>query len=102
MGHGVWREMTVREKLLENLAEIEKTVKESEPVVIEKSNKPKLVIKKPVKKVAAEPLAGALPAAVVTEQPATIQVANPITEVQKIVPTGQPMKLRIRAPPSKP
>jgi hypothetical protein len=67
----------------EALAEIEKSVKESETVVIEKSNKPKLVIKKPVKK--AEPTS-----------------TEPITEVQKIVPVGPPMKLKIRAPPVAP
>jgi hypothetical protein len=75
----------------EALAEIEKTVKDSEPVVIEKSNKPKLVIKKPVKK-----------AEVVVPVPLVAEQVLPAVDVQKIVPVGPPMKLKIRAPAPKP
>lgn len=68
----------------ESIKEIEENLKRSEPVEIEKSTKQKLVIKKPMKK-----------------QANIVVETSELVEVQNIIPTGTPFKLKIRNPMNK-
>lgn len=68
----------------ENVKDLEQLVLQSEAVVIEKSKKPKLVIKMPTK-------------AVHVEQAPEPKPLEQVIEVTKIAPVGAQMKLKIRA-----
>jgi mRNA (guanine-N7-)-methyltransferase len=71
----------------EAIKEIEENLKKSEPVEIEKSTKQKLIIKKPTKQNSQVPIDNPI------EPP-----SSELVEVKQIIPTGQPLKLKIRNP----
>jgi hypothetical protein len=78
----------------EVIKEIEENLKKTEVIEVEKLSKPKLVIKMPKKTTVKKPTN--------IEQPILdekiIEPAGEMVEVSKIIPTGQPFKLKIRAP----
>jgi hypothetical protein len=79
----------------EALKEIEESL-QTQAIEIEKSSKPKLVIKMPRKPTVKKPKNDEQMRIVEPPSENIIEPAGEIVEVSKIIPTGQTMKLKIR------
>jgi hypothetical protein len=91
-----------QEEFIENngeeaIKEIEESLQtQSQAIEIEKSSKPKLVIKMPRKTTVKKPKNDEQMRIVEPPSEKIIEPAGEIVEVNKIIPTGQTMKLKIR------